>query len=161
MQRTLRIIYASTSGHTEFVVETLAHHMKEEDPQVVVTLVRAELAQTEDLTKDDLTILASGTWNTGSVEGQLNPHMHEFLTKRAKDAALKKHPFVLIALGDHRYFYTARANEHFAQFILQHDGMQALPPLTIVNEPFDQIDRIEKFGDELLKKLKSLTVTAE
>lgn len=161
MQRTLRIIYASTSGHTEFVCDTLKDHMQKKDSTVVVTMMRAEKATPEDLVKDDLTVLASGSWNTGSIEGQLNPYMHEFLTKRAKDVDLKKHPFVIIALGDHRYFYTARANEHFAQFIMHQDGTQAIPPLTIVNEPYDQTDRIEKFGDELLKKLKSLTVNAE
>ncbi len=161
MQRTLRIIYASTSGHTEFVVDTLAKYLKERDPQMVTTLIRAERAMPEDLTKDDLTILASSTWNTGSIEGQLNPHMHAFLMTRAKDMDLRNGAFAVIALGDYRYFYTAKASDHLSAFIEHHDGKQVLPSLSIINEPFDQTERIEHFGDELITIMKTLTTKAE
>ena len=48
----------------------------------------------------------------GGMEGQLQPHMHEFLLKRAKDVDLKGKNVAVIALGDERYYYTARAGDH-------------------------------------------------
>jgi hypothetical protein len=36
----------------------------------------------------DILLLASATWNTGSIEGQLNPHMWELLKDKAKNLDL-------------------------------------------------------------------------
>lgn len=149
----LRIIFASTSGHTEFVIDTLIERILECAKDIAVHKQRSEEAAGEDLTKDDVLLLASGTWNTGSVEGQLNPHMHELLLKKTTNVDLKKTPCAVIALGDDRYFYTARANEHLSRFIIDHGGRQLLPALTIINEPYGQEDRIRHFADELVKKI--------
>jgi len=35
----------------------------------------AEKTQPQDLLSGDVLLLASSTWNTGGIEGQLNPHM--------------------------------------------------------------------------------------
>lgn len=162
MSHSIRIIYASTSGHTEYVTDVLAKHLQENKKDTcVVNRVRAEQAQEEDFHKDDVLVLASGTWNTGSVEGQLNPYMHELLKKKMAQIDLKQRKCAIIALGDERYFYTARANEHFAQFIKTHDGVQLLPPLIVINEPYGQDEKIIRWGDELMKHLKSLPPTDE
>ncbi len=76
MQRTLSIIYASTSGHTEHVIDTLIAALEKTAPDLRIIKQRAEQSTLEDLTKGDVLLLASSTWNTGNVEGQLNPHMH-------------------------------------------------------------------------------------
>lgn len=151
---TAHIIYASTSGHTEYITEVLVKHLM--NAQCIgVRRIRAEVASVEDLTKPDFLILASGTWNTGGVEGQLNPHMHEFLLDRAKDIPLKGKKVAIIALGDDRYFYTCRAGEHLRQFVQTHGGKVLEPPLLIVNEPYGQEEKVRKWGEKLLKNFTS------
>lgn len=119
-----------------------------------VTRQHAEAALPEDLLKGDVLILGSGTWNTGSIEGQLNPHMHVLLKEKAKDFDLKEKKCSLIALGDERYYYTARAGEHMRSYIQTHNGTVICDPLTIINEPFGQEERIQKWGKKLLSSLK-------
>jgi hypothetical protein len=71
----LHIIFASTSGHTEFVVDMLIEELKIEAPEWSTEKQRAEDAKPEDLQKGDVLLLASASWNTGGIEGQLNPYM--------------------------------------------------------------------------------------
>jgi len=141
---TISVIFASTSGHTEFVVERLRDLWQGEGH--IVTMTKAEIATAKDFQKDDLLVLGSGTWNTGGIEGQLNPHMHELLFERIKEIDLKEKPVALVSLGDDRYYFTTRCTEHFMKWLKQANGKVLPPPLIIVNEPYDQKDRIEKWG---------------
>lgn len=134
-------------------MNTLVALLRERESNLAVTLRRAEQAQPEDLTTGDTLVLASGTWNTGGMEGQLNMHMHELLIKRASEVDLAGKACAVIALGDARYRYTCRATEHLMQFILQHGGKSICPPLAIVNEPYGQEDKVEKWGEKLLASL--------
>ena len=149
----LHIIYASTSGHTEYVVDTLMAYLKEKAANLEITKQAAEQASPGDLLRGNLLILASGTWNTGGVEGQMNPHMHEFLLKRAATADLKGRRVSIIALGDERYYYTSRAGEHLRSFVQSHGGVIAGDPLVVVNEPYGQEIRIHKWGSQLVSLL--------
>ena len=157
MMPRLHIIYASTSGHTEYVVDALRKFLSEKQLSLTVSVQIAEKAQSEDLTKGDLLILASGTWNTGGREGQMNPHLVEYLWKRVKDADLKGKQCAVIGLGDERYKYTARATEHMAHYIKEHGGRALVPPLVIVNDPYGQEKKVEAWGAGLLKKLSTLS----
>lgn len=123
---------------------------------VTVTYVRAEEASTEDLSKGDVLLLASGTWNTGGREGQLNSHMHEFLLTRAKDVSLKGRRVACIGLGDSRYRYTAYAAVRLEEFVKAHGGTLLLPALRIVDEPYGQEKKIETWGKRLLRKIATL-----
>ena len=154
MPASLHILYASTSGHTEFVVETLRDFLHARKPDLSVEVLRIEKAQAEDLTKGDVLILASSTWNTGGPEGQLNPHMHAFVTGRAKDAKLGGKTVAVIGLGDDRYHYTCRAAEHLENFVKGHGGKLLEPTLRIINEPYGQEDVVQEWGSGLLKFLK-------
>lgn len=147
----VHIIFASTSGHTEFVVDVIIPLLK--DAGHAVTKQRVELAKPEDLLKGDTLILASGTWNTGGIEGQLNPHMHAFVYGPAKGADLKGRNVAIIALGDERYHYTARAGEHLRTFIESHGGKILGEPLTVVNEPYGQEEKVEEWGKALVNSL--------
>ena len=155
----LHVVEASTSGNTEYVTHVLAdyvgstkHEARSTKP-VMVTMVRAEEATAEDLLKGDVLLLACGTWNTGGREGQLNPHMHELLLKRAKAIDLARKPCAVIALGDARYRYTANAAVHLEDFVKRHGGRLLLPSLQIVNEPYGQEGKIRVWGEKLVKKL--------
>ncbi len=147
----IHIIYASTSGHTEYVVEILAPLLRSAGLQVTST--RAELATAEDLLKGDVLILGSGTWNMNGVEGQLNMHMHELLFGQAKDVNLGGKSVGLISLGDDRYFFTTRCTEHFMRFLREHHGKHLSPPLIIVNEPYGQEERIKKWSEKFVTRV--------
>lgn len=149
MPQSIHIVYASTSGHTEYVADTLAAVLREKNPKRKIERQRAELVKPEDLLRGDVLILASSTWNTGNVEGQLNPHMYTLLLDRAKDADLKKRKMALIALGDERYFYTANAAKHLEAFAQSHGGILVCPTLKIVNEPYGQEETVQKWAEQL------------
>jgi flavodoxin I len=147
---TLHIIYASTSGHTEFVIDTLSERIASR--RVAITKQRAEQAAPADLLKGDILLLASGTWNTGGIEGQLNPYMHMLLKEKAAGIDLKGKKVVIIGLGDDRYRYTANALHHLEEFVKTHNGV-VLDHLKMVNEPYNQEKTVEQWGKKLLSKL--------
>ncbi len=154
--RSLHIIYASTSGHTEYVVDVLKKYFDENaKDQLSVTCEIAEKSKAEDLTKSDMLLLASGSWNVGGREGLPNPHMGSFLVKDAKDTNLAGKECLVIGLGDDRYKETARVTEHLATFINSHGGHLFVPPLVIVNEPYEQEAVVHKWADKVLSKLSS------
>ena len=149
----LTIVYASTSGHTEYVVDTLAQFLQEKGISTITKQI-AEKTQAEDLLKGDLLLLASSTWNTGNVEGQLNPHMYALLLDRAKSVDLKGKKVAVIGLGDERYFYTANSVNHLKEFVASHAGTLILDPLKIVNEPYGQEKKVQEWGSKLLQALR-------
>jgi flavodoxin len=132
--QSLHIIFATTSGHTEFVVDTLTRSVELSDWEIEKTL--AEKASPQDMLRGAVLLLASSTWNTGGVEGQLNPHMSVLLQSKAKDLDLASKPSACIGLGDHRYYYTARAADLLHDYIESHHGRLLLPALKIVDEPY-------------------------
>jgi flavodoxin len=105
----LHIVFASTSGHTEYVVDALIDSLKDIAPGWEIEETMAETTQPQDLLRGDVLLLASATWNTGSIEGQLNPYMSVLLQDKARNLDLASKPSAAIGLGDDRYFYTARA----------------------------------------------------
>jgi flavodoxin len=121
--------------------------------KATVEMTRAEQAEPEDFARGDVLILASGTWNTGGIEGQLNPHMHDLFLKRAAAVDLKGKTCAVIALGDERYHYTARAGEHLSTFVASHGGKECCEKLTIVNEPYGQEDTVKKWGAKFLASI--------
>lgn len=148
--QSLHVIYASTSGNTEHVVETLGKIIAAKDPAIAIERQRAESAHPKDFLRGDVLVLGSGTWNTDGTEGQLNPIMHELLLVRAKDIDLQGKPITFISLGDERYYYRARCTEHLLRFQRDHQGILFIPPLVLVNDPYGQEDRIREWADKLL-----------
>jgi len=136
--KSLHVVYASTSGHTEYVIDVLATELLALLPGLALTRVRADAATPEDLSKGDVLLLASGSWNTGGIEGQLNPFMHELLKSKAAGIDLGGKKVALVALGDARYRYTAKAGDHLEEFVKTHGGEVLGERLVIVNEPYGQ-----------------------
>jgi len=153
---TLVAIYASTSGHTEFVISEISATLNRLLPDLKVECIRAERALAGDFERADILLLGSGTWNANGVEGQLNPHMDTLLNEALTAADLKGKPCAVASLGDDRYRFTARATEHLIKFITNHHGKSLLPPLVIVNEPYGQTDRISRWTEKLAGSIKSL-----
>ena len=109
----------------------------------------AEKAQPQDLLSGDVLLLASSTWNTGGIEGQLNPHMWVLLQEKAKTLHLAGKPCACIGLGDHRYFYTARAADHLEHYVKVHHGRPIVPTLKITDEPYGQEEAVRVWGKQL------------
>lgn len=147
MAASLHIVFASTSGHTEHVVGVLVEHLKAKAPGCAVEVQRAEQAAPEDLLKGDLLLLASGTWNTGGIEGQLNPHMYALLEGRAAGVELGGKRVLTVALGDDRYRYRANAAVHLGNFIRARGGEHAGHTLKIINEPYGQEVAVREWAD--------------
>src|SRR5271163_131367 len=153
-RRSLHIVFASTSGHTEYVVEALIDSLKSSTPGWEIKELMAEKAQPQDLLSGDILLLASATWNTGGIEGQLNPHMWGLLQDRAKNLDLAEKPCACIGLGDHRYFYTARAADHLQNYVEVHHGRLITPTLKIIDEPYGQEEALRVWGKRLVDVLK-------
>ncbi|UPA22444.1 flavodoxin family protein [Candidatus Peribacteria bacterium] len=143
----LHIIYASTSGHTEYVVDRLIASLT----GVTAEKQRAELAQPGDLLRGDVLVLATSTWNTGGPEGQLNPHMFALLMDRAAQIDLAGKRVAVIGLGDDRYHFTCAAADHMEEFVTSHGGTLVKPTLRIINEPYGQEKTVEKWAATLQK----------
>jgi len=149
-RRSLHIVFASTSGHTEYVVDTLIDSLKGMVPAWEIEETMAEKTQPQDLLRGDVLVLASATWNTGSIEGQLNPHMWVLLQEKAKNLDLTGKPCACIGLGDDRYFYTARAADRLQHYVETHHGQLILPTLSIINEPYGQEETVRAWGKQLV-----------
>ena len=74
-RRILHIVFASTSGHTEHVVEALIDSLRRTTPDWEIEETMAEKTQPQDLLSGDVLLLASATWNTGGTEGQESTHV--------------------------------------------------------------------------------------
>ncbi len=149
----IHLLYASGSGHTEYVCTVIADALRAAGYEALLT--RAEAAKVEDLARGDFLILASGTWNTGGIEGQLHPYMYQIVFKTAKDIDLAGKRCSHIALGDDRYYYTGRAGEYLRKFLKDHNGDYCLDPLTIINEPFGQEEKIRQWCEKLVTCITS------
>jgi flavodoxin I len=153
-RRVLHIVFASTSGHTEYVVGALIDSLKRTTPGWDIEETVAEKTQPQDLLSGDVLLLASSTWNTGGIEGQLNPHMWSLLNDRSKNLDLAGKPCACIGLGDRRYFYTARAADHLQNYIEVHHGRLIAPTLKIIDEPYGQEEAVRVWGRELVDASK-------
>ena len=150
----LHIIYASTSGHTEYVIDEVIETLRASGAAVDIEKQRVETAQAEDLARGEVLVLACGTWNTGGSEGQLNPHMFAFLRDRAKKADLGGKPVFCIGLGDQRYHFTGRALLHLEDYVSSHNNTLLSPSLKIVNEPYGQEARVHHWTKHLLSSVE-------
>lgn len=144
----VRIVWGSTSGHTEYVVDRLVEELELDSLGYRFESCRAETLQLSDLVNDDVVVLASSTWNTGGVEGQLNPHMGQLL-KRDGEFTLSGKRCACVGLGDHRYFYRVRAADLLEQFVRECGGRLIVPTLRIVDEPYGQEQTVRQWGHEL------------
>lgn len=151
----VNVIVASTTGHSDYVAETAIARWKQASSGISVSKQRAEQASGEDLLKADVIVLASGSWNTEGIEGQMNPHMHHFLKNRAANIDLRSKKIGIIALGDDRYFFTLGARKHMEDYVRSHGGILVEPVLGIVNEPYGQEKIVEQWADTFLSALQS------
>jgi flavodoxin I len=148
--RSLLIVFASTSGHTEYVIEALLDSLHSSAPAWHTEATRAEKAHPRDLLRGDILLLASATWNTWGAEGQLNPYMLELIQNTTKNLDLAGKACACIGLGDHRYFSEARAGELLENYVEVHHGRLLLPTLRIVDEPYGQEEKVRVWARQMV-----------
>jgi hypothetical protein len=81
-RRSLRIAYASASGHTQYVVDAFVGSWNRTARGWDIEEALAERTHPQDLWGADVILLASGTWDVRGIERQLNPHMWVSSTTR-------------------------------------------------------------------------------
>lgn len=160
MTRTLTLLYSTSTGHTEFVVDTLCAALGKELPDLRIIKQRAEMSTPEDLKKAEILLLACGSWNTENVEGQMHPDMHNLLTVRAADVELQGKKAAVIGLGDDRYHFTARAAGKMCDWLHARGASLLLPTLAIINDPFDQTSKINAWAKEFANAISKLATTS-
>jgi flavodoxin I len=154
----LLFAYGSTSGHTEYVCQVCAASISKKKRSVECVLKKIEQITAKDLATADTIVLASSTWNTGGIEGQLHPYMYRFAYADFKDVDFAQKKIAVIGCGDERYFYTCKAADHLEEFVDTHNGARIEPTLRIVNEPYHQQHAtIEAWCATILPALTSTT----
>lgn len=159
MLQSITVIYATSSGHTAYVIDILTETLAKKCADCRVIRQRAEVTTSEDIRSADAILFACGTWNTGTTEGQLNPFMHGLLHGPLKDCDFKGKPVTAIGLGSDAYYFVARSADLLADFIRNHNGNLFLPPLKVVNEPYGQEQKIIIWTEELVSAMKKLPAT--
>ena len=86
----------------------------------------------------------------------MNPHMWVLLHDKAKSVDLTGKPCACIGLGDHRYFYTARAADHLQHYVKAHHGRLIVPTLKIIDEPYGQEEAVRVWGNQLVDASKQV-----
>ena len=92
----LHAIYASTSGNTELVIETIAEIGQQQG--VEVQLHRSEQTSIDVITQNDTFLLATSTWEHGVV----NPFFDRLIAEIKKTSCAGKRA-CFVGLGDIRY----------------------------------------------------------
>lgn len=148
--KNITIIYASTSGNTEMVVDYVADILKESG--INVSLHRAEAASKEILLDNDLLILATSTWG----HGILNPFFGEML-KVIEGNSMSGKKAAFIGLGDAKYeeAYINEGVEILKRAFLGADGEEIHRTLKILGEPHKFMDLlVKKWAEDLVGILK-------
>jgi len=132
---TIHIVYASTSGNVEAVVDKVAEILRRH--KFDVTLTRSEQTPIEKVKKNELFLFASSTWNTG----QLNPFFIPLFNKM-REVKFKGKKAMFIGLGDTRYhsYYFCRAINLIHELWTDNGGEAVYAPLRINGEPYDLLD---------------------
>jgi len=145
----IHIVYASTSGNTEFVMDKVADVWRKMGREVF--LHRSEKTDINILTKNKFFLLATSTWDHGTI----NPFFDRLLSEMEKlDFSDKSASF--IGLGDRRYesHYFCTGMTLLKEVWEKSNGKSVGVALTIGREPFDEIiDKLVRDWAEKTLKL--------
>lgn len=139
--RIVHIIYASTGGNTEHVMERVAGYWNEKG--ITVELHRAEQTPISIIFENQNFLFATSTWDHGAI----NPFFNKLVAEMQKsDFTGKVASF--IGLGDRRYekFYFCTGMTFLKEVWEKNKGTAIGVPLMIGREPFEE--RIETMVKE-------------
>jgi len=141
------IVYGTTSGNAELVSEVIGDALNYLGIETVIQ--RAETASSSELINFDLIVLVSSTWNVG----QLNDHFIEFNNNLRKSKTIDKF-FQVVGLGDSKHYdIFCGAADILNETVKIVDGKPLMETLRIDGPPYPQLLEINKWAQELGKKL--------
>ncbi len=144
----VHVVYASTSGNVEIVVEKVVKILR--DAQISVEAHRAEQTPLETISNNDTFILATSTWE----HGQINPFFNSLLKEmKSQNFAGKRATF--IGLGDIRYEHVLfnQGMKVLRGVWLDQGGTEFHRQLLINGEPYHVLDTTVTVWAEALKTL--------
>src|SRR5260370_2573777 len=80
---------------------------------------------------------------------------------KAKNLDMAHKLWACVGLGDHRYFYTARAADLLEHYVKAHHGRLVLPTLKIIDEPYGQEQTVRLWANMVVDASKQLAWTYE
>lgn len=136
MHKTL-IVYSTVGGNTELVVNQISQILSSNDFNVIST--RVDVFKTETILDYDLVILASPTYNQGTLEDHFKPFMKEL---KKLDISNKK--FAVVGLGSLKYYpeYLTEAATIFEDFLKKKNAILVVPALRITENPLKYLDSL-------------------
>ncbi|GIK84122.1 MAG: putative flavodoxin-2 [Patescibacteria group bacterium] len=148
----IHIIYASTGGNTEHVMEQVAQYWREQG--VTVELHRSEQTPLSVITNNKYFLFATSTWDHGAI----NPFFLALL-KEMKTADFSGKTASFIGLGDRRYekYYFCSGMTAIKEIWEKSKGRSVGVALTIGREPFETVieEMVKKWADETLPLYES------
>jgi flavodoxin I len=139
------LIYASTSGNVEVVMETIGEVLRHRG--INVMLSRAEKTPAEVLMGHTTFIFGTSTWE----HGRLNPYF-ETVYKQIQTMDCQGKRAAFVGLGDRRYepVLFCEGMEQVRAAWLKQGGQEIGSPLKIQGEPYDQLEIAVKPWAELV-----------
>lgn len=131
----IQLIYASTSGNVEIVMQHLAKVLTQQG--LLVELHRAEQTDIELINANSQFVLATSTWEHGA----LNPFFNT-LYSQMKSANCKEKQAAFVGLGDRRYepVLYCEGMEKVRRIWLSQGGSEVMQSLKMNGEPYALLD---------------------
>ena len=141
----VQIIYSTVGGNTEIVVLKVAEVLILKNHQV--ELIRVDIVKPESILEFDLTILASPTYNQGTLDDHFKPFF-----KNWKTVNLKNHPMAALGLGSMKYYseYLTEATGLLEHEITKKEAAIAISGLRVGVDPLKILDSlVSKWADKI------------
>ena len=148
----IQIIYASASGNTEIVAETIRDVLRDND--IDYEIGRAEQTSEKTILESDLFLFATSTWEHGVI----NPHFnkvvdiikhHQMIGKRA----------AFVGTGDTRYERVKFCGgmKMLRELFIEQNGRELINPLMIDGDVYGVLDtKVTEWAQELVENLTKL-----
>lgn len=130
----IQLVYASTSGNVEAVVENIADILNGHGFETVQT--RSETTDIAPVKKHKRFVFATSTWE----HGKLNPFFEKLLSQMQTENFQGKQA-AFVGLGDRRYepLLFCEGMEIIRKLWLKNGGEEVCTPLKIEGEPYEQL----------------------
>lgn len=146
------IIYSTIGGNTQFVVDAVSKILTEKKFEIEVC--RVDTANPTKILESDCTILASPTYNQGTLEDHFKPFL-----KNWRSVDITNQNFAVIGLGNIKYYpeYLTESAGILEQEIIKKNAKIIIPSLRIGGDPLKVINSlVPKWCDKLELKLKEI-----
>lgn len=143
------ILYATYSSGTEIACQTIEGILKQHNHTITRKMVKE--TPLDELTRYDLIILGSPSWDYEGDEGQPHQDFINFITTNSPHTLPSK-KFAVIGLGDSTYAHFCGAVDHLENFVKQVKGELLLPSLRVDGFYFNQeknLEQIKQWAQEI------------